>query len=179
MEIGAAREPIGRTKMTVKELTVKALVLDHLTYTFEKESWQPPLSEAVEGLTAQQAAWKPAPERHSIWQIVRHVTHWKRSVVAALEDQPLEYEGLERTDWPEVSGDDAAWQADVRALHEITRRIRERAEALDDTGLSQTYVWYEGKTAWAHPVAVRLVRMATHDIYHSGQIRSLRALQGA
>ncbi|MGH2454475.1 MAG: DinB family protein [bacterium] len=166
--------------MTVQEqLSVKALVLDHLKYTFEKESWQPPLSTAVAGLTAQQAAWKPAPERHSIWQIVRHVTHWKRSVGEALEGRPLSYEELEETDWPEATGDEAAWQADVRALFDITRRIREHAESMDETALAERRVWYEGKTEWAQTAGIRLVRMATHDIYHSGQIRYLRALQGA
>jgi len=64
-------------------MTVKELVLDHLTYTFDKEAWQPPLGKVVQGLNAQQAAWRPAPERHSIWQIVRHVTHWKKSVLQA------------------------------------------------------------------------------------------------
>jgi uncharacterized damage-inducible protein DinB len=162
-----------------EEISVKALVLDHLKYTFEKESWQPPLSKAVEGLTAKQAAWKPAPERHSIWQIVRHVTHWKRSVVAAFEGRPLSYEELEETDWPEASGDEAAWQADLRTLSDVTQQIRARAEALDEAALAKRRVWYEGKTEWAQAVGIRLVRMATHDIYHSGQIRYLRALQGA
>ncbi len=165
--------------MITQELTVKALVLDHLKYTFEKESWQPPLSQALAGLTARQAAWKPAPERHSIWQIVRHVTHWKRSVIEALEGRPLSYEELEETDWPEVSGDEAGWQADLHALSDVTRRIRERAEGMDEAALSQRHVWYEGKTEWAQAIGIRLVRMATHDIYHSGQIRYLRALQGA
>jgi uncharacterized damage-inducible protein DinB len=166
--------------MKVQEgLSVKALVLDHLKYTFEKESWQPPLSKAVEGLTAQQAAWKPAPERHSIWQIVRHVTHWKRSVVAAFEGRTLSYEELEETDWPEASGDEAAWQADLRTLFEVTQQIRQRTQAMNEAALAERRVWYEGKTEWAQAVGIRLVRMATHDIYHSGQIRYLRALQGA
>lgn len=162
-----------------EELSVKGLVLDHLKYTFEKESWQPPLSKAVEGLTAEQAGWKPAPERHSIWQIVRHVTHWKRSVLEALEGRPLSYEELEETDWPEASGDEAAWQADLRALGDVTQQIRRRTEAMDEAAFSAKRVWYEGKTDWAQAVGIRLIRMATHDIYHSGQIRYLRALQGA
>lgn len=162
-----------------EELSVKALVLDHLKYTFEKESWQPPLSKAVEGLTAQLAAWKPEPERHSIWQIVRHVTHWKHSVIEALEGRPLSYEELEETDWPEASGDESAWQADLRTLHEVTRRIREHAESMDEASLGRRHVWYEDKIEWAQAIGIRLVRMGTHDVYHSGQIRYLRALQGA
>ena len=160
-------------------ITVTQVVLDHLEHTFEKEAWQPSLAIAVEGLTALQAEWKPSPERHSIWQIVRHVIHWKRGVLAALDGHPVDYLELERTDWPEVSGDDAAWQADVRELHRIYQEFRRRLEALDDAALSLPQVPYKGKPEWAQPLGIRLVRVATHDIYHAGQIRYIRALQGS
>ncbi len=160
-------------------ITVRQLVLDHLEHTFEKEAWQPSLAIAVEGLTALQAEWKPSPERHSIWQIVRHVIHWKRGVLAAWDGHPVDYLELERTDWPEVSGDDGAWQSDIRELHRIYQELRRRVEALDDAALSQPLVPYKGKPEWAQPLGIRLARVATHDIYHAGQIRYIRGLQGA
>ena len=159
--------------------TVKDMVWDHLEHTFEKEAWQPSLAIAVEGLTVAQALWKPAPERHSIWQIVRHLIHWKRGVLAALEGGPLDYEDQERADWPEASGDEAAWQADVRVLHAQYQEFRRRLEPLDDVALAQPHVPYRTKAEWAQPLALRLVRVFTHDIYHAGQIRYLRVLQGA
>ncbi len=57
------------------------------------------LSLAVAGLTAEQAAWKPGPERHSIWQIVRHVIRWKESVLAAVEGTPRPYREMADGDW--------------------------------------------------------------------------------
>jgi len=56
-------------------LTLQELVVDHVHTTLYEEGWQwqPSLSKALEGLTAAQAAWKPSPARHSIWQIVRHL----------------------------------------------------------------------------------------------------------
>ncbi|MDR7518072.1 MAG: DinB family protein [Armatimonadota bacterium] len=158
-------------------MTVKELLLDHLTCTFETETWQPPLSMAVDGLTARQAAWKPSPERHSIWQIVRHVILWKQGVLDAWDDRVPDEGSLERADWQEVSGDDAAWQADVRMLHEVTRTFKERVHGLDDAGLGRMMPTYRGYPD--QPIAIRIARMATHDIYHAGQIRYLRALQGA
>lgn len=158
-------------------MTVKELVLDHLTYTFEKEAWQPSLAEAIEGLNAQQAAWKPAPQRHSIWQIVRHVTHWKKGVLQAWDGKTLDFKDLDSTDWEESSGDEAAWQVDVRALHAISRKLEERVQTSDDAALSNLIPTYVGMSSL--PKAVRIVRMATHDIYHSGQIQYIRALQGA
>ncbi len=157
-------------------MTLRDLVLDHLEYTFEKEAWQPSLTLAVEGLTARQAAWKPAPERHSIWQIVRHVIHWKEGVLAALDGNPPDYQALEKTDWPETPGDDAAWQADLRALHAVSMRLKDHVAAASDRDLSSPIATYNGVGDQA--MAIRVVRTATHDIYHAGQIRYLRALQG-
>ena len=163
-------------------VSVKELLLDHLEYTFEKEAWQPSLTMAIEGLTAAQASWKPAPDRHSIWQIVRHVTHWKRATLEAWQGaQPLfrgrdateRFNDIMRTDWQDASGTDANWQADVRALTEVSQAIRERAQALELESLLRPF---PGE-AWG-PAALRVLRMATHDIYHAGQIRYIRALQG-
>ena len=165
----------------MRSLTLKELVLNHLEYTFEREAWQPSLSMAIEGLEASEAAWKPAPGRHSIWQIVRHVTHWKQATLGAWDgSRPLydaatgptdAYRETDRTDWAEASGDGAAWRIDCEALQSVSRAIAERARATTEAGFMRPFPGEE------MPAAERLVRMATHDIYHAGQIRLLRALQ--
>lgn len=155
--------------------TVKELVLHHLTYTFEKEAWQPPLSIAVAGLTAAQAAWKPGPERHSIWQIVRHLIRWKESVLAAMEGEPRSFRELTRGDWQEAGGDEAAWKADLSRLREVSLRLKSHAEALDDQSLGRPISSYAGTPP--RPIDRRLLDMATHDEYHAGQIQYIRALQ--
>lgn len=160
-------------------MTIKELVLDHIHTTLYQEDWQwqPSLSEALEGLTAAQAAWKSAPKRHSIWQIVRHLILWKRGVLNAWDGNPHDGAQLEAADWQEVAGTEADWEKDRRTLLEISTQFLTRAQALDDEGLSRRIVWYKGGDT--QPLAMRLVRTTTHDIYHSGQIRYLRALQGA
>lgn len=157
-------------------VTVKDLVADHLEYTFAKEAWQPPLATAVHGLTAEQAAWKPGPKRHSIWQIVRHVLWWKRGLLPAWDGDPPDFERLTEEDWSEVTGDQAAWEADVQALHDLYAELGRRLGAIDEDGLQYAPRWYRQTPPQA--VAIRLVRACTHDAYHAGQIQYLRALQG-
>ncbi|HTD47506.1 MAG TPA: DinB family protein [bacterium] len=159
-------------------LTLKELVVDHVHTTLEPEDWQwqPSLTEALEGVTAAQAAWKPAPDRHSIWQIVRHLTLWKRGVLDAWNGNPPDGTQLSAADWQPVAGSEADWQRDRRTLLEISTQFLTRAQALGDADLSRQIVWYKGGAT--QPLAVRVVRTTTHDIYHSGQIRYLRALQG-
>jgi uncharacterized damage-inducible protein DinB len=158
-------------------MTIKDVLLRHLTYTFEVETWQPPLAEAVKDLTAGQAAWKPGPERHSIWQIVRHITLWTQGVLEAWDGHPPDMKAIEARDWGEATGDDAAWQADVRALHDVTAKIKARVEASDEAFLEGKMPSYQGVRD--QTAVLRLLAMATHDVYHAGQIRYIRALQGA
>jgi len=159
-------------------LTLKELVVDHVHTTLYDEAvqWQPPLSGALRGLTAAEAAWKPAPARHSIWQIVRHLILWKRGVLQAWDGRPPDGVQLAAGDWQEVAGSDADWGRDRQTLLDVSAEFLARAQELDDAGLSRRIVWY--KSGWSQPLAMRLVRSTTHDIYHTGQIMYLRALQG-
>ena len=159
-------------------LTLKELVVDHVHTTLYDETvqWQPPLSGALRGLTAAEAAWKPAPERHSIWQIVRHLILWKRGVLDAWNGDPPGGEQLDASDWHEAAGSEADWERDRRTLLEMSDQFLTRAQALDDAELSRRIVWY--KSGHMQPLAMRVVRTTTHDVYHAGQIMYLRALQG-
>lgn len=159
-------------------LTLKELVVDHVHTTLEPEEWQwqPPLGGAIAGLTAAQAAWKPTPARHSIWQIVRHLILWKRAVLQAWDGDPPDGDEIDAADWQEVAGGEAEWERDRQILLDISNEFLTRARALDDAGLSRRIVWY--KAGQTQPLAMRLVRTTTHDIYRTGQIQYLRALQG-
>lgn len=158
-------------------MSVKELLLYLLEYTYEKEGAYPPLTAAVAGLTAAQASWKPSHERHSIWQIVCHMVHWTEAGLEALSARPQVYEDLRRSDWQVASGNEREWQADVERLHQAYRRLRERLAAMSEEDLARMFEPYRGKTGYA--IALRFIRTATHDTYHLGQIRYLRALQGA
>lgn len=158
------------------KIAMKELLLYHIEHTFEKEAMQTSLSLAVSGLTAAQAAWKPSADRHSIWQIVRHVIHWKEAQISALDGKPLDYDLWNRADWQEVVGDQRAWEADVERLATISREIQARVEAMDDESLAQGIKWYQ-QSLKPRSIAIRLLELATHDIYHTGQIQYVFALQ--
>lgn len=158
-------------------LTVKDLLLEHLDQTYKNEGWYPPLGMAVKGLTAEQAAWKPSTERHSIWQIVRHVIHWKRGAMQSWAGDPPDYEVMTRDDWPEASGDQAAWDSDVQALNELYDEFHRRLESAADEDMQGSLKAYQQSPRPAR-IAKRLSAVFTHDAYHAGQIQYVRALQG-
>ena len=45
----------------------------------------PSVHEAIAGLTAQQASWRPSPESNSIWQILDHLAASKEWQIEMLE----------------------------------------------------------------------------------------------
>ena len=55
----------------------------------------------------------------------------------------------------------------------VSEEIRRRVEAMPEAAFLEPFPGED------MPAVLRLLRMATHDIYHAGQIRYLRALQGA
>jgi hypothetical protein len=154
-------------------MTTRDLILRHLETTFEKGAGQPSVLVAIEGFTAGQAAWKPSPPRHSAWQIVRHLIRWKQAVYEDWQGNTPDYTRIDKEDWQEVTGDESAWRADVEALRAISRTYKTFLQGLSDQDLDRVVPGLN------QPLGLSIMEMGTHDIYHAGQIRYVRALQGA
>jgi uncharacterized damage-inducible protein DinB len=123
--------------------------------------WAASWSKSIEGLTAAQAAWSPAPGRHSIWQIVLHMVFWRESYLrrVATGERHTDEE-LARLNFPQISEvTEPAWAEVRRRLADTQDRM---AAALRD----------------ADPKHDVLVAFLAHDSYHFGQINYLRAMQG-
>jgi hypothetical protein len=62
------------------------LVLALLDEGYGKKTWHGPnLKQAIKGVTAQQAAWRPGPGRHNIWEVTLHAAYWKYAVRRRIE----------------------------------------------------------------------------------------------
>ncbi len=128
---------------------------------WEKGLWAAPWSRVLEGLTPQQAAWKPEPERHSIWQILNHMVFWRWYVVHRLRGgELLSPDEVSRRNFAEPTRvDEASWSG---AAANFGVSHRDARAALADPSLDLT----------------NLAHMAAHDSYHVGQIMVLRSMQG-
>ncbi len=131
------------------------------TDSWEGDIWIAPWAKALAGLTPQQAAFKPTPQRHSIWQNVNHVAFWREYSLdlAAGKPKPSDAERDRRNFEEPPAATAAAWDAARKRLADTHKRVRD---------------------AIANP-AVPLDRLRyhlAHDAYHLGQIMYLRALQG-
>jgi hypothetical protein len=123
--------------------------------------WAAPWGQSVQDLTPEQAAWKPAAGRHSIWQIVTHIIFWRELDLGLLAGRPKpgkdEINARQFAEPAEVTA--AAWRSTIDRLADTQRQL---SAAIRDP---------------AHSLA-RVQYLLPHDCYHFGQINYLRAMQG-
>lgn len=145
------------------------MLLDSLDEAFDKKSWHGPnLRGAIRGVTAAQAAWRPAPDRHSIWELTLHAAYWKYVVRRKIMREKRGYFALAGSNFferPEggPAATDASWKRDIGILETEHRQLRETVAQLPARALT--------------PAVRHLIRgAAAHDLYHAGQIRLLRRM---
>lgn len=143
-------------------------ILDQMRRAYEGEAWHgPSLREALDGVTAAEAAARPVPGAHSIREIVQHLAAWEDTLRRRLAGEPLREPA--EGDWPEAPAEsEDEWRALLRRLDERSRRLREAVAALDDAQLDEAP--YEG-TATRYATLHGAVQ---HALYHAGQIVLLR-----
>jgi len=144
------------------------LLLDVLEEGYWKKAWHGPnLKQAIKGVTAKEAAWRPAPGRHNIWELTLHAAYWKYDVRRILEGGKRGSFVLKGSNFfprPEKGQEtEAAWKADKEILENEHERLREAVK----NGVNRSR---ENK------VARLIYGVAFHDIYHAAQVRLLRRL---
>jgi uncharacterized damage-inducible protein DinB len=123
--------------------------------------WAIAWSKVLEGLTPADAAWKPQPERKSVWQLVHHILFWREIALrqfaggaSASDDE------VKRLNWPEPAEvSQTTWDS---TLSRLKRSQESVAAAIADV---------------SRPLEP-LLYLVPHDMYHVGQIAYVRAMRG-
>jgi len=147
------------------------LLLDGLDEAFDKQSWHGPnLRGSIRGVAAEEAAWRPGPDRHNIWELTLHCAYWKYRVRGKLTGEKRGSFVLPGSNFfkrPEELSEaawKAAWKKDIGILEEEHQKLRGAVAGLSTLGPKRTAI-------------LHLIRgAAAHDLYHAGQIRLLRRL---
>jgi len=148
------------------------LLLDLLDEAFDKKSWHGPnLRGSIRGVTAAQAAWRPAPGRHNIWELTLHAAYWKYVVRRRITGEKRGSFVLEGSNFFErpVEQTETAWKHDVGILVAEHGTLRRAVAQLSAGSREATSKWRS---------TLHVIRgAAAHDLYHAGQIRLLRRLE--
>lgn len=150
------------------------LLLDQMDYTFGHGGWFRALDRAVEGLTAEQAAWHPGHGVNTIWQTVNHLTFWKTLCARRLDGAPLTAERIDNTTTfgnAGQPGDELAWRIALEHLASAHRAYHEAVSRYHEWDLESPL---PGERT---PLKELLLALNVHDAYHLGQIVTIRKLQ--
>jgi hypothetical protein len=149
------------------------LLLTLLDEAFNKKSWHGPnLRGSIRGVTPQEAAWRPAPDRHNIWEHVLHAAYWKYIVRRRLLCEKKGSFVIEGSNWfarpIDVNAD--AWRSDVTVLEVYHQWLRDAVAGLSPAQLNRTPAGSKVSNL------AMLTGIAAHDVYHAGQIQLLKRL---
>ena len=128
---------------------------------------------SLRGVGHAQAAWKPGPDRHSIWELALHIAYWKYAVRRRLDDAvPRGAFPRSPANWPRMPDepDEGAWKEDralLRREHEALVAIA-RTLGPDDLDRRDAKGEYRALDL--------LFGVAAHDVYHTGQIQLMKRL---
>jgi uncharacterized damage-inducible protein DinB len=147
-------------------------IVDQLGRAFEGNAWSgPSVLEILAGVAPEQAASKPVPEAHSIWENVLHIGTDHDIVRRRLLGEVI-VELTPDQEWPpapEPTPD--AWTQAVEQLKRTHQQLLETVATLAPERLDEVV---PGK---GYSVYVMLHGVAQHALYHAGQIAILKKAQ--
>jgi hypothetical protein len=151
------------------------LLLDHLAPRSGSRAWHggPTPVGAVRGVDHRMAAWRPAPGRKSIWELMLHIAYWKYTLRRHLATDPIPRFPRSPANFPRQPArpDAASWTADIALLRREHELLAEALTSLPEGRLGR--IPRKGKR-WTY--GDMLVGIAMHDAYHTGQIQLLKRL---
>lgn len=146
-------------------------ILDHYDGVLNGEPWHgDAVWQVLDSLSAQEAAARPVPSAHTIWEIVMHMTFWED--VAAQRLAGLRAGLVEELNFPAMpAATEENWRKTLDQLHAANRNLREALAKLDEKKLDELTA--AGKRTFygeAHGII-------EHHAYHLGQIALLKKMQ--
>jgi hypothetical protein len=157
------------------ENTEIAILLALIDQAFDHKSWHGTnLKGSIKRLGVNDAAWRPAADRHNIWETVVHAAYWKYIVRRRLLSEARGSFPLKGSNWfarpSSETATEAEWKADVALLNDTHRTLREAI-----AGLSSQSLHYTPPDSKFSNLAL-ITGIASHDLYHAGQIQLLKRL---
>ena len=142
---------------------VKSHILTAWEYAYLHDDWLNPLAEALEGVSVEDALWRPGPNTKGIWEIVLHMAAWTENIVERMRtgERALPAEGA----WPALpeNTDQPAWESAKARLWQSLEDLRQYL----DSGPPEVVM----SGPWG--LADLLCRFI-HNAYHIGQITKMR-----
>lgn len=149
--------------LVAQNSTTKQVLLDQLKSTHNAKNWFVDVNSALQGISAEQAAWKDKGN-HSVGQLAYHIYFWNER---ALRD----FRGEAKPDF-KGSNDETFDNFDQKQWANMVKQV--------DQVMTEIEKWLEKATPeQLAKHATTLANISAHNAYHTGQIVSVRKAQGS
>ena len=145
-----------------------ANIVDEAKRAYEGNAWHgPALMELLSDVSAAQAAARPLPTAHSIWEIVLHIAGWQGVASHRVKGEPVSEPVF--GDWPAVDDKSpAAWAKALSTLAGAQEELIREISTLPESALKQTAAGAD------YSLYFMLHGVIQHTLYHAGQIALLK-----
>ena len=141
----------------------KAVLLEQLKSTHNVKNWFVPVNVAIEGLSAEKAAWKDGGN-HSVGQLTYHILFWNERVLQDLKGEKKASFG--------GNNDETFENFDQKQWNDVVKKL--------DLVLTGIENWIENATEdQLKKNASTIANVSAHNAYHTGQIVVVRKAQGS
>jgi uncharacterized damage-inducible protein DinB len=150
-----------------------AILLQIIDESYNNRAWHGTnLRGSIRGLTVEQASWRPSPARHNIWEVVVHCAYWKYIVRRRILGEKKGSFLLNGSNWFKrpIERTEKAWRADIHLLEETHESLRNAIAGLKSSNLKKRPFG----SKWTNLQTISGI--ASHDLYHTGQIQLLKRL---
>jgi hypothetical protein len=156
------------------ESIANKIINDMLDRAYSKRSWHGTnLAGSLRGLSVNDAIWRPAKNRHNIWEFTIHSAYWKYIVWRKLADRPDSTFPLKGSNW--IKSPDKPSEKDWKNIKSILSKYHKLLqEAIREFAPSKLYLKMpDSKLRYIDIV----LGVAAHDVYHAGQVQILKRLK--
>ena len=151
----------------------KETLLRQFTNSYDENGWFVATKNAIKGVTAEQADWKPAGTDNSIRKIINHLNYYNNAYLERFKGNEYEYKVADNDETFD-KGEAPSWDAEAARFDAIMSEWRVELETADDAKFDELAP-PNNQMSWAQLVA----SINAHNAHHGGQIVLLRKLQGS
>ena len=153
---------------------MKELLLEQFSLCFDHNGWFVAILNTLDGLTVEQASWKPNDSENSIWETLEHLIFYNYAYVERFKGVDYKYstEDNDKTFAGGVSEEE--WQASVKRFGSVMDEFRDLIRGADERKFEQV-VSETNQASWGKLILM----ICGHNAYHAGQIILTRKLQGS
>jgi hypothetical protein len=153
-------------------ISAKEVLLDQLAACHDDKSWFKPSKTILDDISADEAIWKAADNRHSIWALANHLIFWNEMWLNRFNDDLFEKINItndETFELDHLKRNEESWNETIRRLSNSFANWREAVTNCEHSKLEKRIPSYFNAQWWGV-----ISNLCIHNAYHIGQMMLLK-----